>query len=102
MPLKSSRTEDEYFAKEEAIKLRKLAVKSQTDMASEEKKRLKQLHWMHCPKCGLSMSTITINKVEVDKCFFCGGLYFDEGELEKVSGKESFFFKEMTKVFTEE
>jgi len=102
MPLKSSRTEDEYFAREEAIKLRKLAVKSQTNMADEEKKRLKELHWMRCPKCGMSMSTITINQVEVDKCFICGGLYFDDGELEKVSGKELSFFKDMTQVFTKE
>ncbi len=102
MPLKTTKSEDEYFAREEAIKLRKLAVKAQKDMAADEKKRLKELHWMHCPKCGMTMSTITINQVEVDKCFACGGLYFDDGELEKVSGKESSFFKEMGKVFTAE
>ncbi|MBN2497311.1 MAG: zf-TFIIB domain-containing protein [Deltaproteobacteria bacterium] len=92
MPLKPKSQEDEYFAKQEAIKLRKLALKAAQEMAADEKKRLRDLHYMHCPKCGLKMHTVKINAIEVDKCFGCGGLFFDDGELEKVSGRENGFF----------
>jgi len=101
MPLKPTSKEDEYFAREECIKLRKLAHKTQQEMATDEKKKLKELHWMHCPKCGMQLHTIVINKVEVDKCFSCGGIYLDDGELEKISGRGSSFFEEMNDVFKE-
>jgi len=101
-PLKPTSKEDEYFAREEAIKLRKLAQKVQSEMADDEKKRLRELHYMHCPKCGMKMATIVINQVEVDKCFHCGGLYLDDGELEIVSGRASGFFNEMQEVFKED
>jgi hypothetical protein len=106
MPLRPTSKEDEYFAREDAIKLRKLAAKEKEEatkkaqgMSDDEKKKLKDLHWMHCPKCGMEMKTIEINEVEIDKCFACGGLYFDDGELEKVSGREGDFFSGMNTVF---
>jgi len=99
MPLKPTSKEDEYFAREEAIKLRKLAAKQCGEMPAEEKQKLKELHWMCCPKCGMKMNTININEVEIDKCFSCGGLYFDDGELEKVTGRESNFFDGLKSVF---
>jgi hypothetical protein len=96
MPLKPTSKEDEYFAREEAIKLRKLAARQVQEMADDEKTKLKELHWMHCPKCGMKMNTININQVEIDKC-----LYFDDGELEKVTGRESNFFEGLKDVFKE-
>ena len=99
MPLKPSNQEDEYFARQEALKKRKLAQKFRQEMAADEKAKLKELHWMHCPKCGMKMETICINQVEIDKCFTCGGLYFDDGELEKVSGRADGFFKTVNDVF---
>jgi hypothetical protein len=99
MPLKPTSAEDEYFAREEAIKLRKLAQQQKKGMSDEEKKKLKELHYMHCPKCGMEMKTIQINKVDIDKCFSCGGLYFDDGELEKVTQRASEFFQIVGDVF---
>ncbi|RLB58915.1 MAG: hypothetical protein DRI34_03470 [Deltaproteobacteria bacterium] len=101
MPLKPTNKEEEYFAREEALKLRKLALQQQQQMSQEERKQLQQLHWMHCPKCGMEMKTILLNEVEVDKCFSCGGIYLDEGELEKVSGRSSHFFQAMEETFRE-
>lgn len=101
-PLKTSSSEAEYFARQEAIKLRKLAQKRRSEMDDAERKELKELHWMHCPKCGMKMKTIKINEVEIDKCFSCGGLYFDDGELEKVSGRADNFFTSVNDVFEKE
>lgn len=101
-PLKTTNKEDEYFAKQEALKLRKLMLKTREEMADEEKKRLKELHYMWCPKCGMKLQTITVNAVEVDKCFSCGGMFLDDGELEKISGRERSFFESMRSVFEDQ
>jgi len=98
-PLKPTSKEEEYFVREEAIKLRKLAKRVQEEMAEDEKKKLRELHYMRCPKCGMKLSTVLVNRVEVDKCFSCGGIYLDDGELEKISGRGTEFFKKMGEVF---
>jgi len=47
-----------------------------------------------CPKCERSkLSQISKRGVQLDVCGHCGGLFFDEGELERVlEGKETSFF----------
>jgi len=37
---------------------------------------------MKCPVCKISALVIEYEKVELDYCSHCGGLWFDEGELE--------------------
>jgi protein-arginine kinase activator protein McsA len=98
-PQKTTNQEEEYFAKQEALKLRKLVVKAKDEMAEEERKKLKELHWMRCPKCGMKLEEITLKNVQVDKCFACNGLYLDDGELEKIVGQERGFFDVMRKAF---
>jgi len=86
---KPSRAEEEYFARENAEKLRKLAHEKATAMEEERKAELKRLHWMRCPKCGMELSTIRFREIEIDRCFNCGVTVFDEGELEKLGISES-------------
>jgi hypothetical protein len=85
---KPSDTEDEYFAKEEANRLHALAVEVQRETAAAEAERLKQLHWMRCPKCGFQLDTIQFRDLAIDRCFHCGGTWLDHGELEQLVGKE--------------
>ncbi|MDI6765942.1 MAG: zf-TFIIB domain-containing protein [Bacteroidota bacterium] len=85
MPLKPSEKEEEYFARLEAQKKKKLAEEREKSLKQKERDELKQLHWMHCPKCGSELQTITYQEVEIDRCFSCNGLWLDEGELEKIS-----------------
>ncbi len=54
-PGKASQSEDEYFVREDAEKKRKLALQAKKDAVAAERKRLKDLHWMRCPKCGMEM-----------------------------------------------
>lgn len=84
---KPSNTEDEYFAREDIEKKRKLALEQSRTMAEAEKERLKQLHFMHCPKCGMQLQTVKQGNVEMDSCFNCGGVFFDKGELEALIEK---------------
>ncbi len=65
--------------------------RDQGELSERERKALKDLHWMHCPKCGSSLTEITFRGVKVDKCFGCGGVYLDDGELEQLAGKPGWF-----------
>src|SRR3989338_1644233 len=88
---KPTSTEEEYFAREEAEKKKRLALKLAAETAQAEKERLKKLHWLRCPKCGMELSPILFKGVTIDKCFHCNGVYLDDGELEKLAGTESGF-----------
>lgn len=41
-----------------------------------------------CPGCTGVMKPLQAGAVELDRCAFCKGLWFDAGELEKVLGKK--------------
>jgi len=80
--------EQEYFAREEVEKLRKLALERDKRLEQEEREHLKTLHYLHCPKCGQKMDTITFRAVEIERCFGCGYTGLDDGELEKLAGED--------------
>jgi hypothetical protein len=88
-PGKASSSEEEYFVREDAEKKRKLALQAKKDKAAAELKALKDLHFMHCPKCGLAMHEIKYRGVDVDVCFSCNGIFLDQGELEHLEKPES-------------
>jgi hypothetical protein len=54
-----------------------------------ERKRLRELHYMKCPKCGHDMREEALEGVTVDRCTFCEGIYFDAGELDRVLLKKN-------------
>ena len=85
---KPSEKEEEYFARQTIEKRRREAEAAQAAMESEEKTRLKELHHMHCPKCGQPLYEIEYKGVKIDRCPGCQGVWLDAGELELVSQKE--------------
>jgi RNA polymerase-binding transcription factor DksA len=82
---KPSTTEDEYFVREDAEKKRRLAQQQKKALAAEEQRRLKELHWMHCPKCGMEMQTVRLRNLDVDACFGCGGIFLEKGEIDVIA-----------------
>ncbi len=85
---KPSNQEEEFFAREEAEKLYRMhkeKLKAQDAATAEAEK---QAHYMKCPKCGYGLETIKWRKVDVDKCFRCGVVVLDDGELETLAGQE--------------
>ena len=42
-----------------------------------------------CPKCASPMRQYERNRVLVDQCTGCGGLFLDRGELEKLTAAEN-------------
>ncbi len=84
MPIKPSENEEKYFRDLELkMRLEKLA-KEQETTAEAEKRRLKELHWLHCPKCGQKLGQERYGDVEVDVCTGCKGLWLDAKELEVI------------------
>jgi hypothetical protein len=81
---KPSSTEEEYFAREEIEKKRKLALQQSQSMAAQAREDLKKLHFMKCPKCGMDLQTLTRGDVDIDTCFNCHGIFLDAGELERL------------------
>jgi hypothetical protein len=85
MPVKPSEKEEEFFAREEFEQKKKEQEESLKRLEQEEKKRLKDLHYMRCPKCGMELIEINYKNIAVDKCSSCEGIWLDAGELEAIS-----------------
>ena len=87
-PTKPSSSEDEFFAKEDAEKKRRLAQEVTRQLAADERKRLRDLHFMHCPKCGLKMQEVRLRGMDVEVCFSCGGIFLDKGEIDVIAAPQ--------------
>ncbi|HEY5677740.1 MAG TPA: zf-TFIIB domain-containing protein [Myxococcales bacterium] len=100
MPEKPSSTEDEYFAREDAERLRKLAAEQRKKLADAEREALRRQHFMRCPKCGMELKELRFRDVQVDRCFSCNGTWLDAGELEKLAkGEEDSVMGSILRIF---
>jgi hypothetical protein len=81
---KPSRNEDEYFAREDAERIRKL----RAEQEAEERARERRSHFMKCPKCGADLITDVFHGVQIDRCPECGGVWLDHGELDQLMKHE--------------
>ncbi len=86
--MKPSEKEEEYYARQEYEKKRKLEEEKIKDLKLDEKQNLKDLHYMKCPKCGMDLIEIDYKNIKIDKCSACEGVWLDAGEMETVSSME--------------
>jgi uncharacterized protein len=80
--------EDEYFARLDAEKKRRLAALLDDEERDQKSKDLKALHYMHCGKCGHEMFTTQFRGVEIEVCPNCGAVLLDPGELQELGGED--------------
>jgi hypothetical protein len=85
---KPSDQEEEYFARIEFEKKKKAEEEKHKRLAAEERKRLRDLHYMRCPKCGMELIEIDYEGIKADKCSECEGIWLDAGELKAVADLE--------------
>lgn len=85
MPVRPTESEQEYFARLEFERRKKAQQETQEALAQAERARLKELHYMKCPKCGMDLAEIDYRGLKIDKCTSCEGVWLDPGELESVS-----------------
>ena len=88
MVTKSSEKEEEYFARMEFEKKKKIKEEEHKKTTEEMKRKLRGLHYMRCPKCGMELIEIDYKKIKIDECSECRGIWFDAGELATVSKLE--------------
>jgi len=99
MSVKPSEAEEEYFARQEYERKKKVEEEKHGRLAEEERKRLKDLHYMRCPKCGMELIEVNYKGILVDKCSECEGIWLDTGELESVSKLEKAGLDKLFSVF---
>lgn len=88
MEWKPSEKEEEYFARMEFERKKKAEEEKHKKLAEEEWRRLKDLHYMQCPKCGMELIEIDYRGIKIDRCSECEGVWLDAGELESISKLE--------------
>src|SRR3972149_5825075 len=99
MEWKPSESEEEYFARMEFERKKKLEEEKQSKLAKTEKDKLRELHHMKCPKCGMDLLEIDYKGMRVDKCSGCEGVWLDAGELEAVAKLEKTGIDKLFSVF---
>ena len=76
--------EEEYFIKKEREQLAKLRAKHE----AEAREAAKKASYMKCPKCGESLKARSFQKIEIDQCTGCDGIWLDAGEIDQVAARE--------------
>lgn len=99
MPLKPSEQEEEHFARMEYERKKKIEEEKHKALAAGEIKRLQEIHYMRCPKCGMELIEIDYKGIKIDRCSECEGIWLDAGELETVSKLEKSGIDKLFSVF---
>lgn len=99
MPVKPTDKEEEFFIREESERRKRIEEEKLSKLNEEEKQKLKELHHMHCPKCGHNLIEIDYKGIAVDQCSHCDGIWLDAGELEQVSLLEKGVLDKMFNIF---
>jgi hypothetical protein len=77
--------EEEYFRRKEREAIEKLRAK----MTAEEQEKVSAASALRCPKCDGTLEGVVHDKIEIDVCNTCGGVWLDAGELEQLSKRET-------------
>ena len=99
MPVKPTDAEEGYFALQEFERRKTAEMDTRKLMAEAEKARLRELHHMKCPKCGMDLHEIDYRTIKIDKCTGCDGVWLDAGELEAIAKLEQSALRRVLGVF---
>jgi DNA repair exonuclease SbcCD ATPase subunit len=77
---KPSKNEDEYFARQNAEKIKEMRAK----LDAERTKAERSAHLNKCPRCGADLKEQHVEHVKIDECQDCGGVWLDRGELDQL------------------
>jgi protein-arginine kinase activator protein McsA len=81
----ASHNEDEYFAKEDVEKLRKLHKEQMRGIAPAQREEMKKLHASRCPNCGMEMKALPeYQGIKLLRCFECNGVFLEHTDLGKL------------------
>jgi hypothetical protein len=100
MTKKPSEKEEEFFARMDFERKKKLEEEKHKRLGEAAKIKLKELHYMRCPKCGMELIEIYYNGVHTDKCSEWGGIWLDTGEFEMLSKTDKSVLNGLFRMFT--
>jgi transcription initiation factor IIE alpha subunit len=75
--------EDVYFAEKDRELIEKLKLRLEQAQNSQMENST-----LHCPRCGISLSTSTLRDISVNLCSKCGGVWIDRGALTEFLNKK--------------
>ena len=107
--MEDRKSEDDWFRKNEQQMIEAARVareKREAERArqetEEQRSRLRELHFMKCPKCGHDLAEEELEGVRLDRCTYCEGIYLDAGELDQLFAKRDEerkgFFRRLVKI----
>ena len=100
MPVKPTEQEEEYFARLEFERRRKVLDERESQAAEEERQRILAVARGRCPKCGAELVPVPYRGIELDKCSRCQGVWLDFGELDQVVADDKGFLGSVRKIFS--
>ena len=80
MPGKPTDQEDEYFARLEFERKRKILDEREARTAEDERRRILSVAGGRCPNCGAELIPVPYRGIELDKCSRCEGVWLDVGD----------------------
>lgn len=101
MSQKKNENEEEYFIRLEFERAKKVEEETRQKLLEDEKKGLKELHYMRCPKCGMQLVEIDYRGIKIDKCTECDGVWLDAGELEAVMDLDKSVISKLFSAFSD-
>lgn len=82
--MRPTKNEEAYIAQLQAERQQELRRQREKEEATRRREQERELHFMHCPKCGAQLAEVQNGNLAVDRCTECGGVWLDPGELEQV------------------
>jgi uncharacterized protein len=99
MPIQPTEHEDEYFARIEQEMKKRIAEQKKKRTSEEEREKLRELHFMKCPKCGMDLMEIDFRGMKMDECSACRGIWLDAGEFDVMVNMDKPVLERLFNVF---
>jgi acetyl-CoA carboxylase beta subunit len=99
MQEKPTEREEEYFVRIEQEMKKQREEQSKKQASKEQLEKLKELHFMKCPKCGTDLIEIDFKGMKIDECSACRGMWLDAGEFDALAKIEKPVLEKLFDVF---
>jgi hypothetical protein len=99
MPVKPTEREEEYFLRIGQELKTQVEERKKKLLSKEEREKLRELHFMKCPKCGSNLIEIEFKGMKIDECSACRGMWLDAGEFDAMAKIEKPVLEKLFAVF---
>jgi hypothetical protein len=99
MPVKPTEREEEYFVRIEQEMKKQREEQKKKQVSKEQREKLRELHFMKCPKCGTELIEIDFKGMKIDECSSCRGMWLDAGEFDALAKIEKPVLERLFNVF---